>query len=64
MERVFTRQIGRFELGAVRDYAKSVWQQIERSAKQPLEKFSRPVDEALRDSAGARKAGDPVGSRR
>lgn len=65
MERIFTRKVGRFETGDVRDYPKPVWRQIERSAKQPLEKFSRPVDEALRDQvAGSRKAGDTAGQRR
>lgn len=51
MQRIFTRDVGRFKTGETRDYARSVWTQIERSAsvKGGLDAFTRPVEDAARD---------------
>ncbi len=42
MQRQFTRKIGRFEKGEVRDYTAQVWAGISNSARLPLDKFTKP----------------------
>lgn len=49
MERVFTKQVGRYGIGEVRDYPGSVWEQIAASAKKPLDSFTKPVTLALKE---------------
>lgn len=41
MQRVFTKDVGRFKKGEVRDYTKQVWEGIARSAKMKLDDFTR-----------------------
>ena len=41
VERVFTKNIGRFKQGDVKDYPQAVWVQIEKSAKKSLGTFSK-----------------------
>ena len=41
MQRVFTKDVGRFRKGDVRDYPKPLWQDIARSQKMKLEDFSK-----------------------
>jgi hypothetical protein len=56
MLRAFTRPVGRFTAGEQRDYSRSVWEAIARSAKLPLDKFSIPVtDEVLRELVAPKK---------
>ena len=50
MERLFTKAVGRFKLGEVRDYAASVWAHVARSAKRPLDTFTKPVQETAREA--------------
>lgn len=54
MQRVFVKAVGRFRPGDVRDYPKHVWTQLERSVGQPLDRFTRPVEEAVKDERGER----------
>lgn len=49
MERVFTKQVGRFGVGEIRDYPGSVWEQIARSAGKSLDSFTKPVTLALKE---------------
>ena len=48
--RVFLKDVGRFKKGDIREYPYPTWQGLEKSAKMALEKFSKPVDDAVRDS--------------
>lgn len=54
MQRIFTENVGgtdkapRFAKGAVEDYPMVTWDSIARSAKKPLDKFSRPVEQAAK----------------
>ena len=41
MQRVFTKDVGRFKKGEERDYTKQVWEGIARSAKMKLDDFTR-----------------------
>lgn len=50
MERMFTKDVGRFKTGEVRDYARNVWGSIATSARLPLERFTREVAEAARET--------------
>lgn len=53
MLRVFTKAVGRFRPGDIRDYPRHVWAQIERSAGQPLDRFSRPVEATVEEAVPA-----------
>lgn len=50
MERIFTKDVGRFKSGDLRDYAKGVWTQIERNVRKPLDSFTKPADDAAKES--------------
>lgn len=51
MERVFTKDVGRnFKRGDVREYPVAVWLNIQRAAKQPMDRFSRPVTDIVKDA--------------
>ena len=41
MQRIFTKDLGRFKKGEVRDYTKQVWEGLARSAKMKLEDFTK-----------------------
>lgn len=41
MQRIFTKDVGRFKKGEVRDYTKQVWEGIARSAKMKLDDFTK-----------------------
>jgi hypothetical protein len=41
MQRIFTKDIGRFKKGEVREYPKQVWEGIARSAKMKLDEFTK-----------------------
>ena len=62
MERIFTENVGgdqnrpRFPKGAILDYPMATWDQIARSAKKPLEKFSRAVDQAAKGGIHGNKS--------
>jgi hypothetical protein len=43
MLRQFTKDIGRFERGEVKDYPKPTWDQMAVNAGQPLEKFTAAI---------------------
>jgi hypothetical protein len=45
MRRQFVREVGRFQVGDVRDYPKMVWTEIARSAGVPLGAITRPVED-------------------
>lgn len=45
MERIFTKDIGRFNKGDSRNYPKPVWENIAKSAKQALTDITISVDE-------------------
>jgi len=49
MERVFTKQAGRFNAGDRRDYSATVWNDIERSAGEKLGAFSQELDGAIKE---------------
>jgi len=49
MERVFTKQVGRFNTGDRRDYSATVWNDIERSAGEKLGSFSQELDGAMKE---------------
>lgn len=61
MERIFTKNVGgtsaapRFARGTIADYPMVTWDQIARSAKKPLEKFSRAVDQAAKGGINGNK---------
>ena len=54
MQRIFTREVGRFKVGDIRDYPRGTWEQVAKShtAKQlgikGMDSFSRPVEDAAR----------------
>ena len=48
MQRVFTRAVGRFKAGEIKDYPSAVWREIARSARLTLDKFTSPVDVELK----------------
>lgn len=41
MQRIFTKDVGRYKKGEVRDYPNATWQNLSRSLKQKLDDFSR-----------------------
>lgn len=41
MERIFTKNVGRFVKGQLRDYPKQVWEQLAKSAKMKIEDFTK-----------------------
>jgi len=41
MQRIFTKDVGRFKKGEVRDYTKQVWEGISKSAKMKLDDFTK-----------------------
>lgn len=41
MQRVFTKDVGRFKRGEIRDYTRQVWENLARSAKMKLEDFTK-----------------------
>lgn len=45
MERVFTQNVGKFNVGDVRDYPSETWEQISVSARRPLDTFTKTVGE-------------------
>lgn len=45
MQRVLTKTVGRYEQGVIKDYPRATWVQIARSAKAPLDSFSKPIEE-------------------
>jgi len=49
MERIFTKDLGRYKVGDIRDYPIPTWQQMARSAGTDMDKFSRLKDDAARD---------------
>lgn len=45
MQRIFTKDVGRFKRGTVSgDWPITTWRQLERNAKQPMDKFSKPAE--------------------
>lgn len=52
MVRVFTRDIGRYKKGEMRDYPKNVWGSLAKSVKSPLDKITREVKEIVDRSLG------------
>ncbi len=48
MTRVFTKDIGRWKKGEIREYPVPTWQQIERGAKVKLSSFSKEIEDAVR----------------
>lgn len=54
MRLVFTKKVGRFEKGAVRDYPSITWKQIEKSAGMKLAKFTKQADEAAAEASNVR----------
>ncbi len=56
MQRVFTKDLSEnFKIGVVKDYPKSVWSQIAKSAKMKLDKFSKPIDDLASELKGKQK---------
>ena len=56
MRLVFTKDIGNnFKAGVVKDYPKPVWNQIAKSAKMALNKFTKPVDDVASQFKGKRQ---------
>jgi hypothetical protein len=45
MLRQFTADIGRYKKGAKHDYPNSVWSQIARNAKKPLDSFTKEIED-------------------
>lgn len=50
MERIFTKPLGRWVKGQIADYPIGTWQQIEDSAGEELESFSRLASDAAVES--------------
>ena len=48
MTRVFTKDLGRWKKGDIREYPIPTWQQIGRGNKVSLDSFSREIEDAAR----------------
>ena len=56
MRLVFIKDIGEnFKAGVIKDYPKPVWEQIAKSAEQPLNKFTKAVDDFANQFKGKSK---------
>ena len=44
MLRKITQEVGRFKVGNQLDYPRGVWNQIEKDAEMPLDKFSQAIE--------------------
>lgn len=50
MERIFTRNVGRFKAGEVRDYPAQTWATLAANANMSLSAFSKAVHDAAADN--------------
>lgn len=48
MTRLFTKNMGRWKKGDIREYPIPTWRQIERGATHPLDSFSKEIEDAAR----------------
>lgn len=48
MTRVFTKNLGRWKQGDIREYPIPTWQQIERGAKSTMDSFSKELVDAAK----------------
>lgn len=48
MTRVFTKDLGRWKKGDIREYPFTTWQQIERNSKASVDSFSKEVEDAAK----------------
>lgn len=56
MRLVFTKDVGKnFKAGVIKDYPKAVWDNISKSAKKPLDAFTRPIDDFAKQFKGKKK---------
>lgn len=55
MQRIFTKKIGRYDIGSIRDYSLLTWKQIEKTLGLPMDKFSRPLDDVAMDGIAQMK---------
>lgn len=48
MQRIFTKSIGNFKKGDIKDYPQGTWNRVEESADKPLNEFTKPVSDAAK----------------
>lgn len=46
MQRIFTKNLGNFKKGDIKEYPSGTWVQIEKSAKESLDTFTKLVEDA------------------
>lgn len=56
MQLMFTKSVGNFKAGEIRDYPSPTWAQIAASAGSKLATFTRDVNEAAASSVDKKKA--------
>lgn len=56
MQLMFTKSVGNFKAGEIRDYPSPTWAQIAASAGSKLASFTRDVNEAAASSVDKKKA--------
>jgi len=55
MERIFTKETGRFKRGDIRDYPVGVWRGIAKSTRKPLDSFTALTSDKAKEAVGAGK---------
>ncbi len=61
MQRAFTKTVGRFKRGEIRDYPGVVWTQIAKTVGEPLGRFTADVQPVVQHTVGTDK---PSGRRK
>ena len=48
MQRIFTKSLGNFKKGDIKDYPQGTWNSIEQSANRPLNEFTKPLSDVTK----------------